>query len=175
MRQTILVCDHSGVINSKYMTTVSPIDCLNKALETSFDLVVVNFFGVSPSNRYLYVDLCKALRLHALNVVAVMYVPHRALLVQLHNADVEYYEPLPAREYNTIPFEISPNQRLTKLSDTLADCCPMIHYIVIDEDERILCGKCNDKLVLGLRRQQEICTVKAHLGCSYFIEECDCS
>lgn len=175
MIQKILVCDHLGVLESPHEIINSPVDCLDKAITYSYDLIVISFYGINMESRYLYIDLCSALREHDLPVLVVMDVPHREILSELQDKGVLFYETLTREDNGNYRLDISLLPTFKNLSAVLNQFCPMLHYIHYDYEERILCGMCNDKLVLGKQQQREICSSEEHLNCSFFTKERGCS
>ncbi|MBN2859585.1 MAG: hypothetical protein JXK93_04890 [Sphaerochaetaceae bacterium] len=171
MKEKLLICDHSELLQCSDEIVTSPVECLDRALAESFDAVVVNFHGVRIGSRYVYLDLCAVLKQHGKCVVAIMQIPHREMLSQLQDSGVDYFLSIKNLDSQKISLEIPPLSRLQKLSAVYADMCPKINYSVDGTIERCSCAGAHDRLILSPYRIMELCATGNHTSCEFFIKE----
>lgn len=169
MKERVLVCDHSELLNCQGIVVNSPVRCLELAIEDTFDAVAVNFHAVKPCSRYVYYDLCAALGQRGLRVVAIMDIPHREMMERLAEAHVDYLFTIPQLVNGSIDVVIPPLEKLTELRTALHACCANIDYIEENLNEGMFCAVTNDRLLLTRQRILELCSTGKHTTCDYYL------
>jgi hypothetical protein len=172
-----LVCDASGGTgtDSNGLWTRSPLICLEKALETVPDMILIRFLEPDNPIREIYVELCEVLkrnrRTRDCAVTVLLSSKDRSLLDRLHSAGVDYAatvsgDGLDDRKVLDILGSLGDGQRVDHCRDTL---CPYLRSVALDESRAMtVCGAYLDRMVLGGRRLHELCETENHAGCEYF-------
>jgi hypothetical protein len=174
-----LLCDTTGNVgepsSSDEAYAVSPIQCLNKAVDLNPELIVVRFDDMRIRERESLVELCAALKhnRHTRNrsVLALLHSKHRKLIEDLNRAGVNFVKfigqtYLDSNRMRKIIDALGPDDRVGRQLEIV---CPFLHYSKIDsKHEMTVCGAYLDRLVLGGRRLQELCGTVDHLHCEYY-------
>jgi hypothetical protein len=177
----LLVCDPAGTIDESSVSdeawALSPIQCLDKAMNLNPQFIVVRFGDVPIREREALVELCAALKRNRhtqdSHLVALLHSMHRTLLEDLNKAGVDYIHVVGKTKLNSshirkIIKALGPDDRMKRYLEIM---CPFLHYNRIDSRYGItLCGAYLDRLVLGGRRLHELCETADHLGCGYYIK-----
>ena len=174
-----LLCDTTGKAgepaSSDEAYAVSPIQCLNKAVDLNPEIIVVRFNDMPIREREALVELSAALKRnrHTRNrsVLALLHSKHRKLLEDLNRAGVDFVKfigqtALDSNRMRKIIDALGPDDRVQRQLEIV---CPFLHYSKIDSShEMAVCGAYLDRLVLGSRRLQELCETLDHLHCEYY-------
>jgi hypothetical protein len=174
-----LLCDTTGNFgepsSSDEAYAVSPIQCLNKAVDLNPELIVVRFNDMRIRERESLVELCAALKRnrHTRNrsVLALLHSKHRKLIEDLNRAGVNFVKfigqtYLDSNRMRKIIDALGPDDRVGRQLEIV---CPFLHYSKIDsKHEMTVCGAYLDRLVLGGRRLRELCGTVDHLHCEYY-------
>jgi hypothetical protein len=154
----------------------SPVSCLGKAGEQSFNLIVICFWTHTLKERGALVELCAVLKgnRHTAETPVFWVLPtkHPQLLHLLGEIWVEYTSIASKGASLQIELEAllrDPNDNL-RLTGLLSQHCSYINYVPIDSRREIGCCKANrDLLVLVPFLLMHLCEVTVHGGCEYFM------
>lgn len=161
---------------SDHECTTSPLECLNMAVENTPQTIAIWFGGLTEEERSVRVELARILRHNSHTcdgeVLALLDAPHRQLLKELANADVEYVRlmntgDIPARSLSKAVENLGPKDHPARL---LAPMCPYIHYSRLDNrNELTQCGAYLDRMVLGDGKLKTFCQTQDHEHCEYYL------
>ena len=154
----------------------SPIDCLHKATENTFDLVAIFHEYRLFRECDALVELCSTLKrnIHTMHIPLLCILPlkHRKLLEHLQDAGVEYvmfHNPRDSDLMNHMESLLVDLSEECKIDRILSDICPHINYFPISRHKEILyCGAYRNRLVLGPYRLRHLCEISDHKICQYF-------
>lgn len=178
--RNILLCDTTWRIGPVQTfceeLAATPIQCLEKAVETIPALIVIRFGRLPIKERNALVELSAALKRNSHTrkcpILALLRSKHRKLLEDLVRAGVEFVRYSGDIRLDSIQMEdivegLGPNDRLAR---QLNNICPNLHYSGIDSrSEMTVCGAYLDRMVLGGDRLHEICETEEHLHCEYYL------
>lgn len=176
--QRRLVCDALGrtaSLSGGEVWVRTPLSCLESAMETVPDVILIRLPGPGDPARETYLELCEILKRNSRTRdcrVAVL-IPDRSreFADRLHSAGVDYAAPAPgggmdgetARE---IIDSLGEADRMARCLDTL---CPYLRNVPADGPAPMtVCGAYLNRMVLGGRRLHELCETESHTGCEYF-------
>ncbi|MBN1830958.1 MAG: hypothetical protein JW896_02505 [Deltaproteobacteria bacterium] len=155
----------------------SPIQCLDRAVETKPNIIVVRFWQMPIREREALVDLCTTLKWNSytrkIPVLALLHAKHRGLIEDLQHADVDFARFFSERSLNSgrmieIIGSLGAKDRVERQLKML---CPYLHYDAIDAKcEMILCGAYKDRMVLGGKWLHKMCETGEHLHCEYYLK-----
>lgn len=176
--QQYLVCDASGNVDKTALPefwTRSPLRCLEAAIETVPDMVLIRFPEFNDPMLQIYMELCEMLkdnrRTRGCLVTALMPGKNTVLVDRLHSAGVDYARTvsngrLDAGMVQEIMGSLNDEDRISHCRNRL---CPYLRNVALDEDKSMtLCGAYLDRMVLGGRRLHELCETENHAGCEYY-------
>jgi len=176
----LLLCDITGNVgafsSSEEERVLSPVTCLNRAVDLKPELIVVRIGRIPLREREALVQLSAALKRNShtgkCTVLALLHSKHRKLIEDLNRAGADFVKyigkiTLDSSRMRKIIDELGPGDRLER---HLAVLCPFLHYHEIDaQHELTACGAYLDRMVLGGRRLHEICETENHLHCEYYL------
>jgi hypothetical protein len=178
-----LLCDATG--SNERSTpeeewTVSPIRCLDKAVDETPKIIAVRFAQAPIQEQGILVELCAVLKRNSHTrgypLLALLRCKHRGLIEELERARVDYVRyiddtALGSTRMREIIEGLGPDDEMER---QLARLCPYLHYDAIDADhEIIVCGAYLDRMVLGGRWLHEVCETEEHLHCEYYLNPRD--
>jgi hypothetical protein len=172
--QRRLVCDafaDGGELSGGGMWVRSPLSCLEKAMETAPDMILIRFPGADDPAREAYLELCGILkrngRTRNCRVAALVPDGNRTLLDGLYAAGVDHAAPAPGGglDAGTVR-DILGSLRADRWRDAP---CPYLRSVAVDAGGTMtVCGAYLDRMVLGGRRLRELCETESHTGCECF-------
>lgn len=173
-----LVCDALGGtdgLSGGEVRVNTPLSCLESAMETVPDVILIRLPGPGDPARKSYLELCEILkrnrRTRNCRVAVLMPDRSRTLADRLHSAGVDYAAPAPgggmdgetARE---ILDSLGEADRMGRCRDAI---CPYLRNVPADgPNPMTVCGAYLDRMVLGGRRLHELCETESHTGCDCF-------
>jgi len=175
-----LLCDITGNVgdfalaNDEWVS--SPIQCLDKAVDTDPNFIVIRFgqmpFGECEALVELGIALKRNSHTQKCPILALLHSKHRKLLEDLGQAGVDFVKyvgetALDSTRIRTILEGLGPDDRLDR---HLKEVCAYLRYSVVEsQHELAACGAYLDRLVLGSRQLNAICKTENHLQCEYFL------
>jgi len=176
----LLLCDITGNVgafsSSEEERVLSPVTCLNRAVDLKPELIVVRIGRIPLREREAMVELSAALKRNSHTrkcpVLVLLHSKHRKLIEDLKQAKVDYLRYIDDTELDSIRMReiidgLGPDDRLER---HLAIICPFLNYSKIDfHHEMTMCGAYLNRMVLGGRRLHEICETEDHLHCEYYL------
>lgn len=176
--QRYLVCDASGDADEAHrhgLWTRSPLSCLERAIETVPDVILIRFPEPSDPTLEMYLELCELLkhgrRTQGCGITALMPGKDRCLMDKLHLAGVDYAVTafgggLDDGKVLTLLGSLDESHRVDHCRLAL---CPYLHNVTVDAFRSMsICGAYLDRMALGGRRLHELCETENHAGCDYF-------
>ncbi|MDQ7784364.1 MAG: hypothetical protein RDU20_15870 [Desulfomonilaceae bacterium] len=175
-----LLCDITGNVgelsSSDEARVSSPIQCFDKAVDSSTGFIVVRFGRMPMIGHETLIELVTALtrnsHTHHRPILALLHSRHRKLLENLHQAGVDFAwcvgeVTLDSDQVRAIIDGLVPDDRVERHLEVV---CPFLHYSRIDPyHEMTVCGAYLDRMVLGGRWLHEICETEGHLQCEYYL------
>lgn len=175
-----LLCDMTGnfgaLSSPEEQGVVSPLRCLDKAVDGTPEIIVVRFGNISIEERETLLELCATLKRNSHTrdciVLALLRSKHRKLVEGLDRAGVDFVRyvaeaALDSKLIRGIIEELGSDDRLER---HLRELCPFLHYSKIDSRREMpVCGAYLDRLVLGGRRLRQLCHTVDHLNCEFYL------
>ncbi len=181
IKKPILICQllkKPEIMQSKEaIITRTLLSCLNEATIRNFGLIIISFSTRSILLRSEIVELCACLKKNPLTcetpILASMEALHRDIAVNLKNAGVNFMK-IHSPE---APLDPKPMMRAVQNGDAsvlidrlLGQLCPFLDYDPIDDQHELTtCRAYSNRMVLGGRRQHEVCETDSYLYCEYFL------
>jgi len=167
--QSVLTLDDGDLAHN-------PIECLDKAVDGSPEIIIVRFKILPIWKREALLELCSALKHNShtqqIPVLALLPAKHRGLMEALARVGVDFINvigeaTLRATLICKILDALGPDDQLER---QLATVCPYLNDDMIDaRHEMAVCGAYLNRMVLGCHRLHEVCETNIHLQCEHFL------
>ncbi len=171
-----VTCNVDELSSSDEAWVSSPIQCLDKAVDSNPELIALRFGWMTIQEREALLELATVLKRNSQTrnrpILALLHSKHRKLLEDLNEAGVDFATyagdvTLNSSQMQAIIDGLGPDDRIGRHLEVV---CPFLHYSEIDSQHEItLCGAYLDRMVLGGHWLHEICEIEGHLQCEYFL------
>jgi len=169
-RLSRLNCDGTIVLEM----TPDPLECLSSAMNKSYDKIIIDLFTLDPVRRSLLFDLCRELKNNALTrgmeVIAILAGQDRPGLDKLYRTGIDRAVPLPVKSRRPDTADLDLPKVIAdarKTQDLRAQICPLIGYE--PGGGLASCGAHGNRLILGSDRLANMCCIKEHARCEFFL------